>query len=94
MCQLEMPEGLQILTEQSTVVSRWREFFSDVLNCRTIAREEALASINQYPLQEDTANSPTLEEILAAIKLIKSGKTPGPAEVYTIMEAQLFMPNC
>ena len=67
-------------------MSRWREYFSDLLNCPATAREEALASLDQYPVQEVMANLPTLEEILAAIKSVKSGKTPGldgiPAEIY------------
>ena len=62
------------------------------------AREEALASLDQYPVQEDMANPPTLQEILAAIKSMKSGKTPGldgiPAEIYkyggTALHAQLL----
>ena len=73
-------------------------FFSDLLNCPATAREEALASLDQYPVQEDMANPPTLEEILAAIKSMKSGKTPGlddiPAEIYkyggTALHAQLL----
>ena len=75
-----------MLTEKPAIVSRWREYFSDLLNCPATAREEALASLDQYPVQEDMANPPTLEEILAAIKSMKSGKTPGldgiPAEIY------------
>ena len=38
-------------------------------------------------------NPPTLEEILAAIKSKKSGKTPGLLKSIN-MEVQLFMPNC
>ena len=59
-----------MLTEKPTIVSRRREYFSDLLNCPTTAREEALASVDQYPDQEDMANPRTLEEILAAIKSI------------------------
>ena len=67
-------------------MSRWREYFSELLNRPTTATEEALATIEQHPTQEDIANPPTLEEIVAAIKSTKSGKTPGldglPAEIY------------
>ena len=91
-------EGSHMLTEKPAIVSRWREYFSDLLNCPATAREEALASLDQYPVQEDMANPPTLEEILAAIKSMKSGKTPGldgiPAEIYkyggTALHAQLL----
>ena len=65
-----------MLTEKPAIVSRWREYFIDLLNFPATAKE-ALASVDQYPVQEDMANPPTLEEILAAIKCIKSGKTPG-----------------
>ena len=94
-------ESSQMLTEKPAIVSRWREYFSDLLNCPATAREEALASVDQYPVQEDMANPPTLEEILAAIKSMKSGKTPGldgiPAEIYKYGgTAQLlkFYRNC
>ena len=64
----------------------WREYVSELLNRPTTATEEALATIEQHPTQEDIANPPTLEEIVAAIKSTKSGKTPGldglPAEIY------------
>ena len=68
--QLEMRK-VHKCSEKPAIVSRWREYFSDLLNCTAPAREEALALIDQY--QEDMANSPTLEEIVAAIKFIKSG---------------------
>ena len=64
--------GSHILTEKPAIVSRWRKHFSDLLSCPATAREEALASVNQYPVQEDMANPPTLEEILAANTSIKS----------------------
>ena len=74
------------------------EYISNLLNSPATAREEALASVDQYPVQEDMANPPTLEDILAAIKSIKSEKTPGldgiPAEIYqfggTALHAQLL----
>ena len=56
-------EGSQMLTEKPAIVSRWREYFSNLLNCPAIAREEALASVNQYPVHEDMVNPPTLEEM-------------------------------
>ena len=91
-------EGSQMLTEKPAIVSRWRDYFSDLLNCPATAREEALASLYQYPVQEDMANPPTLEDILAAIKSMNSGKTQGldgiPAEIYkyggTALHAQLL----
>ena len=87
-----------MLTEKPAIVSSWREYFSNLLNCPATVREEALASLDQYPVQEDMANPPTLEEILPAIKSMKSGKTPGldgiPAEIYkyggTALHAQLL----
>ena len=35
-------EGSQMLTEKPAIVSRWRKYFRDLLNCPTTAREEAL----------------------------------------------------
>ena len=77
-----------MLTGKPAMVSRWREYFSFLLNCPATAREEALTSLDQYPVQEDMANPSTLEEILAAIKPMKSGKT-GPAEIYKYGSAAL-----
>ena len=56
-----------MLTEKPAIVSRWREYFSDLLNYPATAREEVLASVDQYPVQEDITNPSTFEEILAAI---------------------------
>ena len=57
-----------MLTEKPAIESRWREYFSNLMNCPATAREGALfASVVQYPVQEDMANPPTLEELLAAI---------------------------
>ena len=79
-------KGSQVFTEKPEIVSRWREYFSKLLNHPTTPTEEALATIERHPTQEDIANPPTLEDILAAIKSTKSGKTPGldglPAEIY------------
>ena len=61
-------KSYQMLTEKPAIVSRWREYFTDLLNCPAIAREEALLSVYQYRVHEGMANPPTLEDILAAIK--------------------------
>ena len=50
-----------MLTKKPAIVSRWREYFCDLMNCPATAREEALASVDQYPVQEYVANPPTLE---------------------------------
>ena len=75
-----------MFTETPEIVSRWREYFSELLYRPTTATEEALATLEQHPTREDNANPPTLEEMVAAIKTTKSGKTPGldglPAEIY------------
>ena len=42
-------EGSQMLTEKPAIVLRMREYFSELLNCPTTAREEVFASVNQYP---------------------------------------------
>ena len=54
-------EGPQVFTEKPEIVSRWREYFSELLNRPTTATEEALATIEQHPTQEDIANPPTLK---------------------------------
>ena len=54
--QIKDAEGSQLLTEKPAIVSWWREYFRDLLNCPATAIEEALASVDQYPVQEDMAN--------------------------------------
>ena len=72
-------------------MSRWREYFSDLLNCPATAGEKTLASVNHYSVQEDTANPPTLEEILVTTK---PGLDGIPSEIYnyggTTLHAQLL----
>ena len=54
--QIRDAEGSQLLTEKPAIVSWWREYFRDLLNCPATAIEEALASVDKYPVQEDMAN--------------------------------------
>ena len=68
-----------MVTEKPAIVPRWREYFSNLLNCPATAGEDVLASVDQYPLQEDMANPPTLVDILATIK---PGLDGIPAETY------------
>ena len=54
-----------MLTEKQVIVFRWREYFGELLNCPTTGKKKAL---EKYPIQEDMANPPALEDILAVIK--------------------------
>ena len=76
----------QILTEKSQVLNRWKEHFSELLNCESLAHKDALHSIQQLPVKEDLGVSPSIKELEQAINGMQSGKAPGldgiPTEVF------------
>lgn len=65
------------LTEQGQVFSRWAEHFSEVLNPTNIQTDlPYIQTLEDRPVEEKLADSPTHEEFITAIKKLKNVKTP------------------
>ena len=86
-----------------TIVSRWREYFSDLLNCPATAREEALASVDQYPVHAGRhGKSINIRRNLSCHQINRIGENTRidgiPAKIYkyegTAFHAQLLKFYC
>ena len=80
--QLADENSSKVFTEKPEIVSRWREYFSELLNRPTTATEEALAT----PNTGIHCKSTNTRENCGCHQINRSGKTPGldglPAEIY------------
>ncbi len=83
---LKSADGSSLLTDKTDILLRWRQHFNELLNMPSQPLQAALDAIEQKPEHPNLDTPPTLEEVQAAIKALKNGKTPGqdaiPAEVY------------
>ena len=65
-----------ILTDENEIISRWRKYFEDLLNCVKASTR------NKYKVTHvDEEEVFTVAEVATAIKGIKSGKTAGKDEI-------------
>ena len=75
-----------LLTEPQKILDRWSEHFNGVLNQDSEFDMSVLDEIPQWDVNMSLAALPTLEEVLASIKQLTSGKSPGedgiPPEIY------------
>jgi hypothetical protein len=77
---------MSLLTDQSDVLARWAEHFNEVLNAPSFFDHTVLNEIQQWPVSNELAVEPSLNEVQNAVKLLCSGKAPGedslPAEIF------------
>ncbi|KAI5611034.1 hypothetical protein C0J50_11940, partial [Silurus asotus] len=70
-------EDGNVLTSEETVLRRWREYFEQLMNEEN-ERERRLVDVELVMQEEDRISK---EEVRAAIKRIKSGKSVGPDDI-------------
>jgi exonuclease III len=75
-----------MLTEPAQVLDRWAEHFNGVLNQDSEFDMSVLDEIPQWDVNMSLAALPTIDEVLASIKQLTGGKSPGndgiPPDVY------------
>ena len=75
-----------MLTEPAQVLDRWAEHFNGVLNQDSEFDMSILDEIPQWDVNMSLAALPTLDEVMASIKQLTSGKSPGddgiPPDIY------------
>ena len=66
----------KILTDPIEVKNRWKEYFDKLYNDPNVVMEDVL---NEFPAAANKEPIPSVgeDEVLAAIKMMKSGKAPG-----------------
>ena len=87
MCNTLLAEdGRTTLTEPDQLITRWKDYFDNLLNVEAITDDAILRRINAMPEQSHLNDPPTIEEVKIAIDKTKVNKSPGidgiPAEVY------------
>ncbi|XP_047103602.1 uncharacterized protein LOC124722492 [Schistocerca piceifrons] len=70
-----------ILTEIQDILSRWKGYFSSLLNRPSTAAADFLKTVPQHPPEPWMADPPTFQEFCKALKSVKPGKTPGPDSI-------------
>ena len=75
-----------LLTDKKQILERWREHFSELLNCPSSVDQSVIDTIEQHPIAHELDEPPNEGETLLAIKQMNAGKAPGedglPAELF------------
>jgi len=75
----------EVIQDKAKQLERWVEHYSQLYDHENLVSATVL-DIESLPNMPEVDNTPTLEELLGAIKDISSGKAPGsdgiPAEVF------------
>ena len=83
-----------LLTEKATILQRWAEHFSQLLNRPSSIDEQVTQDIPQRPVIKHLDDPPTAAETVKAISQLQAGKAPGPdsipSEVYKTGGAALI----
>ena len=79
-------DGQTLYTDKKAISERWREHFTELLNCPSLVDEQAIDQMVQLPIITELDLQPSLDEVQRAIKQTRTGKAPGcdgiPAEIY------------
>ena len=83
---LRSSNGQDLLTDTESILNRWSEHFSGLLNTNRTVQEAALTEIKQRPVKAELDEPPDLQDIEKAIDQLKSGKAAGidgiPPEIW------------
>jgi len=74
----------KLLSDRASVVARWQEYFSTLLNRPSIPPPDVLVSEAESSTPDPLIDTfpPTIMETYKAMNRIKAGKAPGPCGVY------------
>ena len=71
-------DGTSLLTDKEAILKRWAEHFDGALNRPSSVNDEAINRLPQVECNPLLDELPTNSETVKAIKLLSSGKAPGP----------------
>ena len=81
-----MSDRSALVTERAEILARWKQHFSDLLNMPSSIAPDALDRIVALPEYSSLDVPPTIDEVAAAVREMRTGKAPGsygiPAEIY------------
>ena len=67
-----------LLKDNNSILRRWAEYYSDLLNSSNPTDPTILDELPQLPSVVEMDALPTLEEVKKVIDSLKNGKAPGP----------------
>ncbi|GFO35998.1 endonuclease-reverse transcriptase [Plakobranchus ocellatus] len=85
---LRSSDGLDLLTDSTSILTRWSEHFQNLFSANRTVQDTAMDRIPQLPLRDELDEIPSLEETIEAISQLKTSHLK-----YGRMEAQhsIFM---
>ena len=86
LCLLHSTDGLALLTDKASILSRWSEHFQALFSVNRTVQDAAILRISQQPVKMELDELPTIDEITKLIEQLKSGKAVGvdgiPPEIW------------
>ncbi|GFO14619.1 endonuclease-reverse transcriptase [Plakobranchus ocellatus] len=83
---LRSSDGLDLLTDSTSILTRWSEHFQNLFSANRTVQDTAMDRIPQLPLRDELDEIPSLEETIEAISQLKSRKAAGvdsiPPEIW------------
>ncbi|GFN92963.1 hypothetical protein PoB_001946900 [Plakobranchus ocellatus] len=83
---LRSSDGLDLLTDSTSILTRWSEHFQNLFSDNRTVQDTAMDRIPQLPLRDELDEIPSLEETIEAISQFKSRKAAGvdsiPPEIW------------
>ena len=83
---LQSADGSMLIKDQESLMNRWAEHFSTLLNKPSTVDPTALEQVPQLPTLNDLDLPPSKDELSKALKQTNSGRASGkdgiPAEIY------------
>jgi len=76
-CPLRSLDGMTLLTDKESILSRWTQHFQVLFEANQKVQENAIQAIPQSPLLTNLDSPLALEEVAKAVKQLKSGKAAG-----------------
>lgn len=74
---LKAKDGITVLKSPEDIMGRWTEHFQDLFFNPSVVDDDAVDSIPQRELYPELDMEPSLGEVVACIKQINTGKSPG-----------------
>ena len=74
---LRSTDGQALLTDNSSILSRWSQHFQTLFSADRTVHDAAILCIPQQPVKAELDEIPSLEEITKAVQQLKCGKAAG-----------------
>ena len=74
---LRSADGRALLKDQTSILSRCSEHFQELFSADRVVQDSALLRIPQLPVKVELDELPSMQELIKAIKQMKSGKAAG-----------------